>query len=175
MKKTSKLVWVVLATALLAAPCFAQAPEAKPEVVKYFRLDFTVKELENGKVVNTRSYSASASTQKGDSCSIRTGDKIPTQTSDKQFTYLDVGTSIDCNTLRLIGDQLALHVSADISGMVLDGVKPDNLVNGAPVIRQNRWNSSAIVPVGKPITLFSSDGTTTKRQTQLELTATPIP
>jgi len=175
MQKTMKFVWIVLAATALGAPSFAQTPEVKPEDPgKYLRLDFTVKELDNGKVITSRSYSTISSVGPGSSCSIRTGDKIPTQTGDKQFTYLDVGISIDCNSLRLIGNQLVLHVSADISGQVLDGAKPEAL-NGAPLIRQNRWNSSTIVTVGKATTLFSFDGATTKRQTQLELTATPIP
>jgi hypothetical protein len=43
-----------------------------------------------------------------------------------------------------------------------------------PTIRQNRWVSTVAVPLKKPTVIFSSDDLTSKRQMQLELTATPI-
>src|SRR6266700_546307 len=96
MTKTMKFAWVGMAAAFLAAPCFPQNAENKPdEQAKYFRLDFTVKELEGGKVVNARSYSTSLSNQK-DVGSIRAGDRVPVQGDKGQWTYLEVGVSIDC-------------------------------------------------------------------------------
>jgi hypothetical protein len=173
MQKTTKFVLIALAAILLGNSCFAQAQEAKQEeAAKYLRLDFTIKELDNGKVATLRTYSTISSTGSGGSCSIRTGDKIPVPTDKGDITYLDIGVSIDCNSLKITGNQLTLHITADISGQVPDASKgPDAL----PVIRQNRWNASAIVPLGKATTLFSFDGAATKRQTQLELLATPIP
>jgi hypothetical protein len=43
-----------------------------------------------------------------------------------------------------------------------------------PVVRQNQWQAGVIVPLKKPTVVFSSDDLTTKRQMQVELTATPI-
>jgi hypothetical protein len=106
MTKTTKLALIV---ALLAAPCFPQTAENKPEEqTKYFRLDFTVKEIEGGKVVNARNYSTSLSTQKGDNGSIRTGDKVPVQGDKGGWSYLDVGVSIDCDSLKEVGSQLTI-------------------------------------------------------------------
>jgi hypothetical protein len=49
---------IAVATALLAAPGSPQNPENKPdEQKKFYRLDFTVKELEAGKIVTARNYS----------------------------------------------------------------------------------------------------------------------
>ena len=171
MPKTMKFVLIALAATLSGSLSFAQSQEAKTEEsTKYVHLDFTIKELDNGKIVTTRTYSTISSAGPGGGCSIRTGDKIPVQSDKGSTTYLDVGVNIDCNSLRLAGNQLAIHVTADISTQVPDGSK-----EGLPVIRQNRWNSSVIVPLGKVTTLFSFDGTATKRQTQLDLTATSIP
>jgi hypothetical protein len=168
-----KFVMIALAATLFGSSCFAQLQEPKPdETAKYLRLDFTVKELDNGKVVAARTYSTISSAGPGSVCLIRTGDKIPVQSEKGTTTYMDVGVNIDCNSLKIAGNQLTLHVTADISNQVTD---PSKGPEGLPVIRQNRWNSSVIVPLGKATTLFSFEGTTTKRQTQLELTATPIP
>jgi hypothetical protein len=178
MHKTMKLLWIAMAAALLAAPCFPQSAENKPEEpAKYFRLDFTVKELEGGKVLTSRSYSTSLSNQKGDSVSIRTGDKVPVTTGKEQVSYQDVGVNIDCNSLKLVDNQLALHINANISSVVSDVQfkAPGENSLGNPVIRNTMWQTTALVPLRKAVTIFSSDGATTKRQTQLELTATPIP
>jgi hypothetical protein len=96
---------------------------------------------------------------------------VPVQ-GDKQFTYLDVGVSIDCNSLKQFDNQLAVHVAADISTI---STEPSATTTNPPLIRQNKWNGTVLVPLRKPVTIFSSDGASTKRQTQLELTATPIP
>jgi hypothetical protein len=171
MQKTMKFALIALAATLFGNSSFAQSQEAKPEEsAKYLRLDFTVKELDNGKVVTARTYSTISSAGSGGACSIRAGEKFPVPTDKEAFTYLDIGVSIDCNSFRLTGNQLALHVTADISGQV-----PDASKGPAPVIRQTRWNSSVIVQLGKATTLFSFDGSATKRQTQLDLVATPIP
>jgi hypothetical protein len=178
MQTKMKFVWIGMVAALLAAPCFPQTAENKPEEqTKYFRLDFTVKELEGGKVLTSRNYSTSLSNQRNDDVSIRTGDKVPIVTGKEQVSYQDVGVNIDCNSLKLVGNELALHINANISSVVSDVQlkAPGEGSPGNPVIRNTSWGSTVLVPLRKAVTVFSSDGATTKRQTQLELTATPIP
>jgi hypothetical protein len=179
MQTKMKFVWTGIAAALLAAPCFPQTAENKPEQTKYFRLDFTVRELEGGKVVTSRSYSTTLSNEKGDNVSIRTGDKVPIITGkDQSVSYQDVGVNIDCNSLKLVDSQVALYIRAAISSVVADvqdKIPFENSGPGNPVIRNTSWGSTVLVPLKKTVTVFSSDGATTKRQTQLELTATPIP
>ena len=85
------------------------------------------------------------------------------------MTYIDVGVNIDCRAAKEIQDQLALNVAAEISSVAAD---PSS--STLPLVRQTKWSSNVIVPVRKPTTIFSSDDPTTKRQTQLELTAIPI-
>jgi hypothetical protein len=150
---------------LTAGICAAQSDN-----VKYFHLDFVVKELEGGKVINARHYSATTVT--GDhSCTIRSGNKVPVQTGSSgpdsgQYTYVDVGVNIDCRAAKELDGSLALNVSAEISSAVS--------AQKQPLIRQTKWSSNVIVPIGKPTVVFSSDDVTTKGQTQLELTATAI-
>ena len=101
---------------------------------------------------------------------IRTGNKVPvsTGTGPNSLTYLDIGVNIDCHGAKEIGDDLALNISAEVSSAATE--QPTN----QPLIRVTRWSSNVIVPMRKPTTVFSSDDPTTKRQTQLELTAIPI-
>ena len=176
MKNATKVLWIALTAALPAVPASSQStPQPLPPAVvskpaeqpKYFRLDFIVKELENGKVMNVRAYSTSSDNARG-FASIRAGDKIPVA-SEKGPTYVDVGVNIDCRELKLIDNQLSVQISADISNPSSDSP------NSSLVIRQYRWTGVAFVPLRKPVTVFSSEGVSNKRQMQLELTATPIP
>jgi hypothetical protein len=178
MRNLTRFIGMGIACAVLAAPSFSQTElQTKPvavaskaaETARYFRLDFTVKELENGKVVNTRAFSTtmqSATNSYG--ASIRAGDKVPVSSGDSKITYLDVGVNIDCRDLKVVDNQLALQISADISN-------PVESAGAQPIIRQYRWAGIAFVPLRKPVTVFVSDAVSNKRQMQLELTATPLP
>ena len=138
---------------------------------KFYHLDFVVKEVEDGKVTNSRAYSMIASPQQRGQ--IRVGSRLPVPTAGtaqaSSFTYLDVGVSIDCSALRELQNQLAFRVSADVSSAV-----KNEQTALPPVIRQNKWDSRVIIPMKKPTLLFSSDDPVTKGKIQLEVTATPI-
>ena len=159
----------------LAAPMLAQ------EGIKFYRLDFVVKELDDNKVVSQKAYSTSMSTDERQKAAlIRSGTKAPYQSGAGQYNYLDVGVNIDCQRIQEVNGQLVVQVSADItnlpapSGVGAGSTTGEGTVPGMPPVRQNRWNSVAVVAIGKATTLFSSDDLNTKRKLQLELTATPI-
>jgi hypothetical protein len=172
MRNKTKLAVACGAILWTAGICAAQGESAKPaaEQPKYFHLDFVVKELDGGKVISARHYSTT--TAAGDyNCTIRSGNKVPVQTGGSgsdggQFTYIDVGVNIDCRSAKEVQGDLALSVTAEISTTVTT-VKQ-------PLIRQTKWSSNVIVPIGKPTVIFSSDDVTGKGQMQLELTATSI-
>jgi len=157
---------------LVLTPCFAQSD--KPDE-KFYRLDFVTKELDGGKAANSRTYSlviSNSPTSKGGS--VRVGSRLPIQSQPVgNFQYYDLGVNIDCRPVREMGSQLALDVAAEISSVAIsaDGITPSNL---PPIVRQNKWSSSALIPVGKPAVIFSSDDPSSKRTMQIEVTATPL-
>jgi hypothetical protein len=157
----------VLVGLILLGCAAASAAEAE---ASFFRLDFVVKEVDEGRVVNARNYSAVISTSRLGAFpqSVRTGSKVPVNASGSPYTYIDVGVNFDCNRVVLNGNQLAFDLTADLSSFA-EGSK-----DGAPVIRQNRWQSMVTIPLRKPTMVFSSDDLTSKRKTQVELTATPV-
>jgi hypothetical protein len=169
MISPTKLGMVFLSSIVMAGTCLAQGGHEEP---KYYHLDFAVKEMESGKVINARAYSMTISTGDTGGSSIRAGNKVPASTGGSgpgSSTYLDVGVNIDCRAAKEIQDQLALNVATEISSLAAD---PSS--SALPLVRQTKWSSNVIVPLRKPTTIFSSDDPTTKRQTQLELTAIPI-
>ncbi len=161
-----------IAVTLLAVTCFGE--DAVPP--KFYKLDFVVKEVEGGKVLNARGYSMTVSEDKlKDHSEIRTGSKVPysTNADGSQYTFLDVGVNFDCYHIVSIRDTMSLVLAADISSVVQEPASPSAPMR-PPVVRQNKWTSGVIVPLKKPTVVFSSDDLTTKRQMKVELTATPI-
>lgn len=158
---------VVLLTAGLAASGLGRAQMISNE---FFRLDFNLKEVEGGKVVNTRNFQMMARTEENATSSIRAGGRVPV-TSQNSTTYVDVGVNIDVKRLTHIKDELSLDVVSEVSGG-LEATEGSRQT--LPVIRQTRWNSVVLVTIRKPTTIFSSDDPASKRQLQLEVTATPL-
>jgi hypothetical protein len=172
------LTRTLLMGVLVAGVCLAQGEPAKPGAgattePRYFHLDFVIKELDAGKTINSKSYSMTVSTNK-DRTSVRSGDKVPIRTTPPNTQYIDVGTNIDCWNAGEVQGQLALMVTADYSSTadVSNASVPE--ISPAPVIRQVKWNSPVIVPLRKATVIFTSDVPSSKRQMELELTATPI-
>ncbi len=159
---SNKQYWpaLLLGVTLLAGSCLAQTPEPS----KFYKLDFVVKEVEANKVLNSRAYSMTVSTEKtSPPDSIRAGSKVP---SGNGSNYIEVGVNIDCRAIREVDNELTMLLTVEVSS-----VPPES---SNPVIRQNKWSSSVSVMVKKPTVVFSSDDLTSKHQLQLELTATPI-
>ena len=152
----------LLILALIAGTCFAQEVATR----KYYKLEFVLKEVEGGKVLNARSFLATTTADPSGNVSIRMSSRVPAGSSS-----LEVGVNIDCKDAREIQGELFLYVSADITTVI----PPQESTAGTqPVLRFNRWSGTVIVPLKKPTVLFASDDIATKRQVQLELTATPI-
>jgi len=171
MKTTYKLSLAVLLAAGMLLAQGDKTPAAEPE---YFRLDFVVKEVQNGKAVNSRNYSMVVLADAKERSSIRTGTKTPVPTVPGQpqmYQYVDVGVNIDSRSVQRQRDRLIMNVNAELSTVA---PVEDKTAPAVPPIRQNRWNAPVIIPIGKPTTLFSSDDLATTRTLQLEVTATPV-
>src|SRR5579863_7898960 len=113
---------LAICAALVASACFAQDVNKGEEKVKesgkvqtavkveqadqrFFRLDFGLKEVEGGKVLNARSYSTYSGTSAPPS-SIRTGVKI--QEGDAGHpNWTEIGVRIDVRGLREWQTQVA--------------------------------------------------------------------
>ena len=163
-----KRLFTTLLYATLAGSCLAQTPD--PEPGKYYRLDFTLKEMDGAKTVNNRKYSIEMAMGKDKQRSghIRSGDKIPVRVNgeaNSASTYVEVGVNIDCQGREVQG-QLELNVTADIS-TAAPGIFP-------PLIRNTKWSSEVSIPVRKTTMLFSSEDASSNHQLQLEILATPI-
>lgn len=158
----------------------AKAPEGP---IHYFHLQFDVQELgADGKPTNSRTYSTVVSTDSAEPLgSIRTGTRVPIATGtqenngkvDYQFQYIDVGVHIDTRRVREEGRQLSFHLSAEISRLAEASATIGD--QKEPVIRQNAWQASVVIPLDKPTTVFASDALESKDRMQVVVTATALP
>jgi 3D (Asp-Asp-Asp) domain-containing protein len=137
--------------------------------VHAYRLDFSVNELEDSKTINTRQYSMNL--QADDANEIKIGTRVPVETGQGQFQYVDVGTSIWCR----IGERaegIPLSVRAEISNFAI----PDQTTGheGHSAIRQFQIKASTLAQLGKPMIVGSVDDPNSKRQFQLVVTVTKL-
>ena len=143
------------------------APEAE-KAVNAYRLDFSVNEFEDGKKINTRQYSMNLNAE--DANEIKIGTRVPVESKQGEFQYLDVGTNIWCR----IGERtngLPLSVRAEISNFAM----PDQQgQTPRPVLRQLSIKASTVAQLGKPMVVGSVDDPNSKRQFQLEVTVTKL-
>jgi hypothetical protein len=180
--------FVAVATlSLLPGAMRAQNP---PEVgasspQHFYRLHFAVAELDaGGKVTNTRSYEETIATTGnghvvGDQ-QIKTGSRVPIATgsygananpANTQFQYIDLGVNLDVHDATEHGEMLGFRLKAEVSSVAhqteVAGV-------GEPVIRQNVWDSTVLISIGKPTVVFSSDDLDSKGKMQVEVTAAKV-
>lgn len=145
-----------------------KASEQKP--LEAYHLDFSINEFEDGKKTNSRQYAMNLSTTEPGE--IKIGTKIPVDTKEGEYQYLDVGTSIWAQ-LREQRGQTMLVVRAEVSDFAIPehGLdKPDP----HPALRQLKVSGSTLLPLTKPMVLVSVDDPNSKRQFQLEETVTKL-
>jgi len=156
---------------------------APPE--HFYHLDFVVEDLNaDGKVVNSRSYSTTVSTASRGTMSIRSGTKIPIITGsysggdgkdvnsqvNTQFQYVDVGANFDVHDAHEVSGQLAFDLTATLSSVAAEV----DLGSKEPVIRQDKWQASVLVPIGKQSAVFRSDSFDGKGSMRVLVTTTAI-
>jgi hypothetical protein len=166
-------VIVILA---LAAEIAAQDTKPVPnpsEKVTAYRLDFSVNELEDGKKVNERRYSMNLvgdSNPANPGKELKIGSRVPVESEQGKFQYLDVGTNI-WSRLYPRENSTSLDVRVEISNFAL----PDQARGGGqPVVRQMVISGSTLLILDKPLIIGSVDDPNSKRQFQLEVLATKI-
>jgi len=190
----NKTMIFAAALAFLSAPMASVAQQSSPKETSenppdhYYKLTLVVEEVnEAGKIANARSYQTTVDTnaRNGNGApatqQIRTGARVPIVTaatpssSVTQFQYVDVGVNFDVREVKQVGDKLGFNLTADISSLADDntGGASSNL-RGDPVIRQNRWDSAILIPIGKPTLVYSADDLDSKGKMQVEVTATRV-
>ena len=166
-----KACLIVLAISSISA--LRVRADQSPPPDKFYRLHFVVQEVDGTKVVNSREYDTTSLTNSPRSCSIRTASRVNLPAGPNSYQNYSLEVRIDASGLREIPGGLALEVEAIIDTLSQDPVIGSNPEHG-PVVRDNSWKSTLVVPTKKATVIFSSDDLTSKHKMQMVLTATPI-
>ncbi|MBZ5521434.1 MAG: hypothetical protein LAP21_04165 [Acidobacteriia bacterium] len=165
---------------LLLVLVFASAMQAqdtpKPRTgLKFYRVNFSIFELEDGKKINERNYSLPVNSVDGNprSGTIRVGTRVPITSGEGQVTYIDVGMNIDCDVTEQ-GEKFILSSSLDITSFALPDQNANPRAGGNPILRQVKQHFIALLPAGKPTLVTSIDDTNSKKRLQVEATVTRV-
>jgi hypothetical protein len=142
--------------------------------LEQYRLDFSINEIEDGKKINSRQYSMNLATNDGNE--IKIGTRIPVESKEGEFQYLDVGTSLFARIGETRG-QSELTVRAEISNFAMPESsleKHESRPDLHPIIRQLKMGGSVLMPLPKTIVIGSADDPNSKREFQLEVTVTKL-
>ncbi len=177
----NRLLYISSLAVLLAAgamPALAQqstnasetASSNQPVNWHYYKLNFVLRETDEGKLVNQRAFTLGASlssSRRGDSdrSSMRAGTRLPFQ-GEKGTEYLDLGTNLDAYRIMETPEGLEMFVTTEISSVAAE---PVTKADQTP-IRQVRANSSVLAPVGKATVVFTADDPVSKHRFALEVT-----
>jgi hypothetical protein len=141
----------------------AQAPK------RYYKLDFVLKESNEGKVVNQRLFNMSVSADPAGShehswWNLRAGTRLPVR-DPNGTNFVDVGVNLDV-AARDADNGLQLDVTTEISSVATEETA------GPPPIRQVKVKAAVFSPVGKPTTVFTAEDPVSRHQFELEVTPT---
>jgi len=171
MRARSKVVMmlvVVMAAMTLgqAAAQEAAKPKADDPNAAY-RLDYVISEVENGKRVNTRTYTLL--TDEGGQGNMHMGMKVPIQ-GEKGPVYLEVGVRIDSRVRPRQGSDVWLSTRFELSSMV----DQQQTVNGAMPLRSVEYSTTTVVAPGKSVVISSGDDLGSQKRFELSVTVTKL-
>lgn len=157
-----------------AAPKASQTPPAPSSLEASYRLTYALTELEDGKKIDSRTYSlqlASGSVSGRPSVGrLQIGTRIPAGTkADGTTQSLDVGTTLTANLSQHDGG-VFVDTTCDITSVVADEVKVDN----RPILHTLTIMNNMPVAEGKPMLVGTADDPNSKREFQLEVTVAQL-
>ncbi len=176
MNRFKRFSAVLILTVISAAAVYSQEKEApkeppKPREYAVYKLDFVIAELEDGKRVNSRSYSMMAQEKRSATINVSTRVPVPTTTAPTpSINYMDVGLTLE-------------YTVAEEGGMVVVNgrTRIDSFAEGQPigsvtmpVTRRVSADGQAAVTPGKPTIISSVDDVNSKKRYEVQVTATKI-
>ena len=158
-----------LASAQQEAGKASATMEQKPAVA--YRVEFNVREIENGKRLNSRNYLMVVENETRGM--VRVGNRVPYQigqTGEKAVQFQDIRMNIDCHP-RERGENVALAINLDFTSFA---PQTEGALGLPPVLRTESASVDPIVTLGKPTLVASMDDVVANRRYEIEVTATKV-
>lgn len=131
-----------------------------------YRVSYRVDEVENGKTINSRSYTLMV--RAGTTATVRIGSRVPYSTGPR-VQYQDVGMNIDCR-IRNEDGKVVVHTKVSMMSLAGKGAQASSEPN--PVFGQFQVENNSVVTLGKPEFVGSADDVASNRRYVIEVTVT---
>jgi len=175
---TAFLLAVLCAFASVSAaqqPAPAKTPEPTANTAdkfQFYRLDYSLREIQDGKVVNTRNFITRVRGYLpgwgGARFTIRVGTRVPINAAKDGVQYIDVGVNIDSE----LGAPGSMGVTMDITSLATRESGQLALTDGAPLLRNIRGTSSIPLILNRQILVTSVDDILSQKRYELLVTIT---
>jgi hypothetical protein len=183
MKTLLRFLFVLMSLSVLQAQDASPRKDAgempRRPVTKVFKVIYNIYELEDGKRINERSYSLPVRTLDGSarSSSLKINNRVPVTSKEtpqgSEFMYLDVGLNLECDVTEQ-SDKFIVFTGLDLSYVISADQIAGPHLQGQPIIRSTKENSTTLVYPGKATLVTSIDDINSKKRMQLEVTVTRI-
>ena len=146
----------LLSLVVLAVPIFTAAAQESPKpkaddrtpAVTPLRVQVVFSEYDGDKKVTSLPYSFTVNADERRArpgSLIRNGVRVPVSTGKDQFTYIDIGTNVDCSATLQEDGRYKLQMTLDRSSILSDG----SAVSSNPTVRQFRVDLNQVLKDGQ--------------------------
>lgn len=138
-----------------------------------YKVEFTIYEQDNGKKINSRSYSMQirdALPHWSSMTRLRVGSRVPVAVGASDLQYQDIGMNIDCQILPMANGKVGLGTNWRYSNVENEQERE----TGHPVIRQESSQVEAVVPMDKPTVIAEMDDVASTHRFVFEVKVTKI-
>jgi hypothetical protein len=153
MVKNALMLLVLLAVTTFGAVAQESAkskPDDRTPALTPLRVQVVFSEYDGDKKVSSLPYLFSVNSDERrarPATLIRNGVRTPVSTGKEQFTYIDVGTNLDCSATLLEDGRYKLQMTLDRSSLL-----PDNSSgNSNPVVRQFKVEINQVLKDGQTV------------------------
>lgn len=179
-------VMIVFLPALGQATLPQEAAEAKQAQLKetaVYRVEYTVREFEDSKRLNSRTYTVALSPILGKTSQtsafgrIRAISRVPFEYGEQKATqYQDIGINIDCALDEAENGVFVKTIFWSTSVVAPEAATGEgvNSVPTAPIARELRFEGKSLISLGKPTVISTLDDVTTNRRYEIEVTVTKV-
>jgi hypothetical protein len=143
--------------------------QAKQKTGGEYRLEFKVTEINDDKKSPPKTYTMLIEPHQ--TAKVRTGSKIPIQTSEKERSYVEVGKKIDCIVRSETEHTVSLHFTVESSEVAPEARPATEPAGTNPVIQQVSMEASVTLELGTPAVVGNFQDPVSKHSFQIEATA----
>jgi hypothetical protein len=129
-----------------------------------YKLAFAIYEMQNGKKINQRDYSA---VLRGDNNSneLKIGTRVP----------IDVGLDMNCSVVETSDNKVDVRIDITVTNFAIPEQNTDpRMAGNRPVLRVVTQRVRTVLTTGRPQIVTSMDDVNSTKRMQMEVTATKV-